>query len=44
MHPSCCRRLRGFQYGFTCTDVVLKGSLHLDLQNRQLEYRRESDA
>lgn len=34
-----CRRLRGFQYGFMCTDTIVKGSLHLNLQNRQLEYR-----
>lgn len=40
LHADYSRRLRGFQYGFTCTDVVLKGSVHLDVQSQQLQYRK----
>lgn len=33
------RRLRAFQYGFSCKDTIMKGSLHVDLQNQEVEYR-----
>lgn len=33
------RRLRAFQYGFSCKETLLNGSLHVDLQSQELEYR-----